>query len=131
MSARLISLNGHDDIALDRALIVVGRHLRCDARIASFRVSRRHCCLALNRDGLLVLDLDSTNGTWINGERIEDGRLCQGDELAISHYRYQLAIRDATSAEASHPPRAAGAPPGPTIELGIARPPARDLTANS
>jgi pSer/pThr/pTyr-binding forkhead associated (FHA) protein len=63
MPPRLVWLDGHADIALDRATVVMGRHRWCDFRIASPRVSRRHCCLALDCDGILVRDLGSTNGT--------------------------------------------------------------------
>jgi pSer/pThr/pTyr-binding forkhead associated (FHA) protein len=71
-------------------VVVVGRHRRCDVRIASPRVSRRHCCLALDGDGVLVRDLGSTNGTRINGRRVEEGVLRPGDELSIADCRYQL-----------------------------------------
>ena len=90
MPLRLVCLDGHADISLDRALVVVGRHRRCDVRIASARVSRRHCCLALGRDAVLVRDLGSTNGTRINGQLVEEGVLRPGDELSIAHCRYQL-----------------------------------------
>ena len=90
MPLRLICLDGHADIALDRAVVVVGRHRWCHVRIASPRVSRRHCCLARDRDGVLVRELGSTNGTRINGRRITEGVLRLGDELSIAHCRYQL-----------------------------------------
>jgi hypothetical protein len=41
-------------------------------------------------DQVLVRDLGSTNGIWINGMRVETGRLSPGDELAIAHIRYRL-----------------------------------------
>ena len=90
MPLRLVCLDGHADFALDRAAVVVGRHRWCDVRIASPRVSRRHCRLALDGDGVLVRDLGSTNGTRINGRRIDRGVLRPGDELSIAHYRYHL-----------------------------------------
>ena len=91
MPPRLVSLHGDADIELDRAVVVVGRHRWCDVRIASPRVSRRHCRLAVDRDGVLVRDLGSTNGTRINGRRVEEGVLRPGDELSIAHCRYHLA----------------------------------------
>jgi pSer/pThr/pTyr-binding forkhead associated (FHA) protein len=90
MPPLLISLDGNADIPLDQLVVVVGRHSGCSVRIASPRVSRRHCCLALDRDGVLVRDLGSTNGTRINRQRIEEGVLRSGDELSIAHYRYRL-----------------------------------------
>jgi pSer/pThr/pTyr-binding forkhead associated (FHA) protein len=90
MPLRLVCLDGHADIALDRAVVVVGRNPWCDVRICSSRVSRHHCCLALDRDEVLVCDLGSTNGTQINGRRVNRGVLRPGDELSIAHYRYHL-----------------------------------------
>jgi pSer/pThr/pTyr-binding forkhead associated (FHA) protein len=90
MPVHLVCLDGHADISLDRAPVVVGRHRWCDVRIASLQVSRRHCRLALARDSVLVRDLGSTNGTLINGERIKEGVLRPGDELSIAHCRYRL-----------------------------------------
>jgi pSer/pThr/pTyr-binding forkhead associated (FHA) protein len=90
MPLRLVCLDGHADIALDRAVVVVGRHRWCHARLASPRVSRRHCRLAVDRDGVLVRDLGSTNGTLINGRRIDRGVLRPGDELTVAHCRYRL-----------------------------------------
>jgi predicted component of type VI protein secretion system len=92
MPARLISQDDRPDIPLDRVLVVVGRHERCDVRVDSSRVSKRHCCLALDSVGVLVRDLDSTNGTWINGRRVADGVLNPGDVLAIAHLRYRLEM---------------------------------------
>jgi pSer/pThr/pTyr-binding forkhead associated (FHA) protein len=91
MPLRLVSLDGHPDIPLDH-VIVVGRDRRCDVRIESFRVSRRHCrlALALDGDGVLVCDLGSTNGIQINGRRVDRGVLRPGDELSIAYCRFQL-----------------------------------------
>ena len=90
MPARLVSLDGLALIPVDRILIVVGRHPRCDARLDSPLVSRRHCCLLRDGDELVVRDLGSSNGTRINGLRVEEGRLVPGDELAIARVRFRL-----------------------------------------
>jgi pSer/pThr/pTyr-binding forkhead associated (FHA) protein len=90
MTLRLVSLSGNPDIPLDHAMIVVGRDSRCDVRIESLTVSRRHCRLALGRDGALVVDLGSKNGTRINGRSVGTGVLLPGDELAIAHCRFRL-----------------------------------------
>jgi pSer/pThr/pTyr-binding forkhead associated (FHA) protein len=91
MPLRLVCLDGDADIELDRAVVVVGRHRWCDVRIASPRVSRRHCWLAPDTDRVLVRDLGSKNGTLINGRRVEMGVLHPGDELSVAHCRYRLA----------------------------------------
>jgi pSer/pThr/pTyr-binding forkhead associated (FHA) protein len=68
----------------------VGRHPKCDARIDSLRVSRYHCSLTRENGEIVVRDLASTNGTQINGQRVQVGLLKPGDELSIAHLRYRL-----------------------------------------
>ena len=61
---------GADLVSLDSARIVVGRSRSCDVRLRDDTVSRLHAAL-IWRGGTLVLeDLGSSNGTWVNGERI-------------------------------------------------------------
>ena len=86
----LRSVSGGPDITLDRPLVLVGRHPQCDARLDSVRVSRRHCVLTKDALGVVVRDLGSTNGTWINGWRVACGRLKPGDEVSIAYTRYRL-----------------------------------------
>ncbi|HEX8202846.1 MAG TPA: FHA domain-containing protein, partial [Isosphaeraceae bacterium] len=90
MPLRLVALDEGPDIELDRAMMVVGRHPQCDARLDSIRVSRRHCCMTQDNGELVVRDLGSTNGIRINGQRVEIGRLRPGDELSIAHIRYRV-----------------------------------------
>ena len=78
------------DITLDRDMVMVGRHPQCDARLDSLSVSRRHCMLTEDVGEVVVRDLGSTNGTRINGQRVERGRLRPGDEISIAHIRYRL-----------------------------------------
>jgi pSer/pThr/pTyr-binding forkhead associated (FHA) protein len=86
----LVALDGGPDIPTGREPIVVGRHPHCDVRLRPIRVSRRHCCLTAVDDVVLVRDLGSTNGTLINGRRVESGRLWPGDVLSIANLRYRL-----------------------------------------
>ena len=90
MTARLVALDEGPDIVLNRAMVVVGRHPACDARLDSLRVSRHHCCMMQESGEVVVRDLGSTNGIRINGQRVEMGRLKPGDELSIAHIRYRL-----------------------------------------
>jgi predicted component of type VI protein secretion system len=90
MPARLRALAEGPDILVSRSLVLVGRHPQCDVRLPSIRVSRRHCCLTEVDGAIIVRDLGSTNGTLINGQRVEAGRLRPGDELSIANLRYRL-----------------------------------------
>jgi pSer/pThr/pTyr-binding forkhead associated (FHA) protein len=86
----LRSLSGGPDIPLNHPLVLVGRHPACDATIDSQMVSLRHCILSQDADEVVVMDLDSTNGTWINGRRVERGRLKLGDEMVIGRTPYRV-----------------------------------------
>ena len=73
----------------------VGRATGADFIVDAPLVSRVHCRLtALAEGSLEVRDLDSTNGTFINGERIETGRLTSGDRLRVGRLEL-VALRDA------------------------------------
>ena len=62
----------------------IGRATGADFIVDAPLVSRVHCRLTASADGNLeVQDLDSTNGTFINGERVEAGRLTSGDRLGV------------------------------------------------
>lgn len=90
MSLRLIALEEGPIIPVDRAVVIVGRHPQCHARLDSIRVSRRHCCMTREGNELIVQDLGSTNGIRINGQRVDEGRVRVGDELSIAHIRFRL-----------------------------------------
>ena len=117
MPPRLVSLEGRGHILLDRVLIVVGRHRRCDVALDSLRVSRQHCCLALDVDRVLVRDLGSRNGTWINDTRIDEGVLQPGDELRIGHLRYALDLEAREDGRATESRTTAASPHSETETL--------------
>jgi len=104
MPAQLVALNDGPSILLDKPILLLGRHPECDIQIESRKISRRHCRIAQVSDYLVVRDLGSTNGVRINGTRVLEGRLRQGDELTIGNHRYQLSW-DSISGPASPPPR--------------------------
>jgi pSer/pThr/pTyr-binding forkhead associated (FHA) protein len=96
MHAHFVSLDGNPSFHLDGRLTLVGRDRACEICLDSSRVSRRHCCLAFTNGEVLVRDLGSTNGTRINGRRVEVGRLRPGDDLGIAHLRFRLVFQDQT-----------------------------------
>ena len=65
---------------------VVGREGTCDIYVESKQVSRRHCLLQVTERGLLVKDLESTNGTFVNGIPMSDGYINDGDRLSLGTY---------------------------------------------
>jgi pSer/pThr/pTyr-binding forkhead associated (FHA) protein len=69
----------------------IGRAVRADFILDAPLVSRLHCRLTAG-DGLEVTDLDSTNGTYVNGERVTRATLKPGDRLTIG--RVDLTVRE-------------------------------------
>lgn len=92
MAARLIPLapGTVPTITLQRPVILVGRHPECDVRLDLPEISKRHCCLAMAYDRLMVRDLGSRNGVRVNGRLVDEWRIQPGDEIAIAHILYRL-----------------------------------------
>jgi len=63
--------------------VVLGRSRECDIRVEDANVSRRHAEVTRDGDDFWVVDLGSTNGTELNGGRIERTRLADGDTIVI------------------------------------------------
>ena len=73
----------------------VGRATGADFIVEAALVSRVHCRLTALADGdLEVRDLESTNGTFVNGKRVEVARLSSGDRLQVGRMEL-VALRDA------------------------------------
>lgn len=73
------------------AVKTIGRAARADLILDVALVSRLHCRLEAADDQVLVIDLDSTNGTFINDERVrQKATLKSGDTLRVG--RVELGV---------------------------------------
>jgi pSer/pThr/pTyr-binding forkhead associated (FHA) protein len=72
------------------AIKTVGRAPRADFILDVALVSRLHCRLTAAADNLEVVDLESTNGTFVNDKRIGKAQLKSGDRLRIG--RVELRV---------------------------------------
>src|SRR5690349_15211511 len=129
MSARLVPLTpgAGPTIPLQRPVLLIGRHPECDVRIDLPKISRRHCCLALAYDRVLICDLGSHNGLRVNGRLVEEARLHAGDEVAIGPVIYRLEIEAVKPAAPSSPPARPASAPQKLAErspVAASRPPA-------
>jgi predicted component of type VI protein secretion system len=113
MPGQLVSLSESPNILLDKPILILGRHPECDVQLNSRKISRRHCCIAQVSDSLLVRDLGSTNGIRINGSRVLEGRLKNGDELTVGNFRFTLNLDDAVLPPSGPPP--VPSPPRPEL----------------
>jgi pSer/pThr/pTyr-binding forkhead associated (FHA) protein len=71
---------------------VVGRSRECDVVLGEETVSRFHAELRHDADAWMIRDLDSTNGTWLNGARVDEARVLGGDELWLGGLRVELRL---------------------------------------
>ena len=68
----------------------IGRAPRADFIVDANLVSRLHCRVSAGASGLEVVDLDSTNGTFVNGQRVTRAPLNDGDRLGVG--RVELVV---------------------------------------
>jgi pSer/pThr/pTyr-binding forkhead associated (FHA) protein len=73
------------------AIKTVGRAPRADFMVDAALVSRLHCRLTATDDGLEVVDLSSTNGTFVNDKRVKKATLGSGDRLRVGRVELKVA----------------------------------------
>ena len=86
----------------------VGRAAECDLRLDESGMSRMHARLLPTDDGLLIEDLGSTNGCFLNGKRVLRGEAHAGDEVGFDTLRFRLIApgQAETHEDAGHAPAA-------------------------
>ena len=83
--------------------LTVGRSPECDVYLPDPGLSRVHARLVPGDDGVQIEDLDSTNGTFLNGHRVKRETAGVGDEIVFDKVRFQLVGSGAHS-HAEGPP---------------------------
>jgi pSer/pThr/pTyr-binding forkhead associated (FHA) protein len=81
--------------------IVVGRSSDLDMVLVEDMVSRKHARIAMQQDQIWIEDLGSTNGTFVNGEKIKRARLKEGDRVLIGTSILKVTAGDATTTAAA------------------------------
>ena len=69
---------------------VIGRDEKNDIVVPLSYVSRRHAKIALRKDKLYIEDLNSSNGTYVNGESVKSCELRNGDELRFDEFIFNV-----------------------------------------
>jgi Nif-specific regulatory protein len=86
MNPRLIAINGSlkgSTFALNLDQISIGRESASDVSLSHSSVSRRHCLIKRNGGEFLICDLDSYNGTFVNGVPVKEQPLVHADQIKI------------------------------------------------
>lgn len=103
MPARRLIVRLTDEDVQEKTLsqghILIGRSSLCDIRIDSPIVSRQHALITYLPDGATLVDLSSTNGTFVDGHRIQQHELVAGESIAIGDCRIEYVIDDAEPAQ--------------------------------
>jgi pSer/pThr/pTyr-binding forkhead associated (FHA) protein len=71
---------------LDRAVLTIGRHAENDIVIDHMGVSGKHAEVTLDGQSVIITDLKSTNGSFVNGRRIERAVLRPNDWISIGKH---------------------------------------------
>ena len=80
------------NLPLPNRVTVVGRGEKCELRIPLLSVSRRHCELRQVGEGLRIKDLGSSNGTFVNNQRVAESQVKAGDRLAVGPIVFTVQI---------------------------------------
>lgn len=75
---------------LSKDITQIGRHQDSDILLDDITVSRRHAEIVRTSKSLIVRDLGSLNGTYVNQSRVDEFALQHGDELQVGKYRMVL-----------------------------------------
>jgi len=106
MASVTVLFGGHEQAThtLDKPMIIVGREETCQIHIDNRSISRQHCAFVQKDGGVLIQDLNSANGTYVNGKKITEQRLKHADMVIIG--KYELRFNSGEPGAVFHaPPR--------------------------
>jgi pSer/pThr/pTyr-binding forkhead associated (FHA) protein len=79
-------------VEFTRPDMLLGRHSDADVRLPLPDVSRRHCRFTFSSNRWQVLDLNSLNGVFVNGERVQQATLRAGDAVRIGGFTFTVDL---------------------------------------
>ena len=101
LTVRVKGTEGYTRHNLGKDRTVVGRASACDLSVATTNISREHCLLIRKEDGWYVEDLNSSNGTYVNKEKLAAPRkLTEKDVVKAGAVRLTFHAGDIAQVEA-------------------------------
>jgi len=85
-------LLGEKELKIPPKGIVIGRSSTCDVRVEDSQVSRIHSLIYFKDGKYYIKDLDSENGTFVNGKKVSDLVLNPGDKIEIGNYNIEFNV---------------------------------------
>lgn len=96
-----VTLDGQiqQEIIMDKPRVLVGRSEHNDVSLPSKFISRHHALFVRSGDASFLMDLNSTNGVYVNSQRVTSHFLVHDDVVSIGNYRVKFIDRNATERE--------------------------------
>jgi pSer/pThr/pTyr-binding forkhead associated (FHA) protein len=92
---RGVSSDDVREFPIDKPEFLIGRGADCDLRLRISSVSRHHCLIHVSADEATVVDLGSSNGTFVNDKRIRSQTALQtGDLLRVGNRQFTVDLGD-------------------------------------
>ncbi len=88
----LVAEGSNKEVRLSRSRTIIGRASECGLILRAADVSKQHCQILVEGDQILVEDLGSANGTFVNDRPIQRARLRDGDQLRIVRYLFRVHL---------------------------------------
>ncbi len=89
--------SGRKDFALETGPVLIGRKTDADLRIPVAEVSRAHCEIIVEGDDVKLRDLGSSNGTFVNQQKVSRATLKPGDQITIGPVVFTLQVNGVPS----------------------------------
>ena len=102
-------------VQLDKPRVVAGREPVCEIHIDNLGISRQHCAFVARGDAFLIQDLNSSNGTFVNGRKVSEHFLNNDDEVMIGKY----TLKFKNEAQAAAPANTSDAPVPDTLNTYV------------
>lgn len=92
----IVQLSGDEvrELALGQSHVLIGRSKLCDIRIGCATVSRQHALIVYSGDGATLVDLSSTNGTYVDGYQISTHDLIAGESIQVGDCIIEYVLED-------------------------------------
>jgi len=90
-------------VTIESVPFVIGRAGDCELKLTDDRISRHHCEIRISSNLLWIRDLESTNGTYVNTNKIKCAELLEpNDIISIEKYKFKVKGVRASNSKTPH-----------------------------
>ena len=103
------------EILLQTGLVTLGREEDCEISIDSPGISKKHAQITVREEDLVLEDLNSSNGTFIEGRQIKKEKIKEGDRVVLSDVIFEIRKKDSLAMASMYPFPQAVSSTGPSL----------------